>query len=577
MWGKCILRVHSSIRARTPLTPRRIRTAAIALAMRDGSRRRAAAQIPTSLRLQAREAAAPAPPARPERDSAKFLEADRIEGEPDKQRRRHRQRDAAPARRHDPRRSRRIPRRRPDRGRHRRRARSSATATPPPARACTTTSTTTPARWTRRCSSFPRRPERRTASRGQAARAVLEPRTAEPPRPGANTPRARCRATTGSSACASSTSTARATSAPRTTRPCSSSALPILYSPYLSFPLDNKRRKSASSRPRSAPPGKSGFDMSLPYYLNLAENCDATLTPKLFTKRGVQLGAEFRYLEPQVRRARSTASSCPTTAIAEQRPLLPRPAPHAAASGPGWQLRASTRRRSPTTTTSATCRRAIAAHLADQPAARRDRSPTTTTSGRSRRACSATRRCRIPRARRRSRFPYKILPQLLADGREAERRAASTGSSPRELSNFRHPTLVNGQRVDRSIRRSPIRCGAATATSMPKLGYHFTRYNLDENTVGFDERARAACRSRASTRASSSTARSTLGRARLPADARAAPLLPQRAVPRPERSCPTSPPRSATSTSRSSSPRTASSAATASATRTSSRWRSPRA
>ena len=61
--------------------------------------------------------------------------------------------------------------------------------------------------------------------------------------------------------------------------------VPILYSPYLTFPIDNAR--------------KSGFEVALPYYWNLAENRDATITPKVFTKRGLQVGGEFRYLEPK--------------------------------------------------------------------------------------------------------------------------------------------------------------------------------------------------------------------------------------------------------------------------------------
>jgi LPS-assembly protein len=41
---------------------------------------------------------------------------------------------------------------------------------------------------------------------------------------------------------------------------------------------------------------QGGFDFSLPYYLNLAPNYDATIQPRYFSKRGMQLGGEFRYL-----------------------------------------------------------------------------------------------------------------------------------------------------------------------------------------------------------------------------------------------------------------------------------------
>jgi LPS-assembly protein len=73
--------------------------------------------------------------------------------------------------------------------------------------------------------------------------------------------------------------------------------VPILYSPYLNFPLNNKR-KSGFLAPAFGSSGQSGFEFALPYYWNIADEYDATITPKLFSKRGVQLGAEFRYLKP---------------------------------------------------------------------------------------------------------------------------------------------------------------------------------------------------------------------------------------------------------------------------------------
>jgi LPS-assembly protein len=43
---------------------------------------------------------------------------------------------------------------------------------------------------------------------------------------------------------------------------------------------------------------KSGLEVTLPYYWNIAPNRDATLYPTLMSRRGIDLGAEFRYLEP---------------------------------------------------------------------------------------------------------------------------------------------------------------------------------------------------------------------------------------------------------------------------------------
>ena len=34
----------------------------------------------------------------------------------------------------------------------------------------------------------------------------------------------------------------------------------------------------------------------MPWYWNIRENYDATITPRLLTERGLQIGTEFRYL-----------------------------------------------------------------------------------------------------------------------------------------------------------------------------------------------------------------------------------------------------------------------------------------
>ena len=71
--------------------------------------------------------------------------------------------------------------------------------------------------------------------------------------------------------------------------------VPLLYSPYLTFPL-RKERKSGFLMPTYGMSTRSGMDISVPYYLNLAPNYDATLTPRVMLKRGAMLGGEFRYL-----------------------------------------------------------------------------------------------------------------------------------------------------------------------------------------------------------------------------------------------------------------------------------------
>lgn len=73
--------------------------------------------------------------------------------------------------------------------------------------------------------------------------------------------------------------------------------VPILGAPYFTFPLSDER-KSGLLPPAINLDNLSGFELTLPYYLNLAPNYDLTLFPTLMTKRGIDIGAEFRYLQP---------------------------------------------------------------------------------------------------------------------------------------------------------------------------------------------------------------------------------------------------------------------------------------
>ena len=72
---------------------------------------------------------------------------------------------------------------------------------------------------------------------------------------------------------------------------------PILALPTLSFPL-SEARKSGWLPPTLNIDNRSGVELSVPYYWNIAPNRDATLAPRLITRRGFALDAEFRYLEP---------------------------------------------------------------------------------------------------------------------------------------------------------------------------------------------------------------------------------------------------------------------------------------
>ncbi len=71
---------------------------------------------------------------------------------------------------------------------------------------------------------------------------------------------------------------------------------PIAYVPWIDFPLHDQR-KTGFLPPTIGSSGKSGVEISTPFYVNLAPNRDLTVTPRELSKRGLQLTTQFRYLD----------------------------------------------------------------------------------------------------------------------------------------------------------------------------------------------------------------------------------------------------------------------------------------
>ena len=71
--------------------------------------------------------------------------------------------------------------------------------------------------------------------------------------------------------------------------------VPVFYFPYISFPLNDKR-KSGFLIPTFGSSNQSGFDVRTPYYFNIAPNQDATFAPRWMGDRGVMLSGQYRYL-----------------------------------------------------------------------------------------------------------------------------------------------------------------------------------------------------------------------------------------------------------------------------------------
>jgi LPS-assembly protein len=76
--------------------------------------------------------------------------------------------------------------------------------------------------------------------------------------------------------------------------------VPILYSPWMNFSLNNER-KSGLLTPTGGTTSRGGTEFTLPFYWNIAPNMDATFAPRIMAKRGTLWNAEYRYLEPTYR------------------------------------------------------------------------------------------------------------------------------------------------------------------------------------------------------------------------------------------------------------------------------------
>ena len=260
--------------------------------------------------------------------------------------------------------------------------------------------------------------------------------------------------------------------------------VPILYSPWLSFPLDNKRR-SGFLAPTFGTSGKSGFEAALPYYWNIAENMDATFTPKLFSKRGVQLGAEFRYLG-QKYAGIVESEYLPSDRIAERDRYFLGWRHDQQLPWKNWRVGVNAQKvsddnyfRDLSTKIAVTSQTnlprdlvlayddevwSFAARALSYQTLQDPSSPTP-----------------IP-------VPYRILPRLSLSGLK-QNWGMLDWQFFGEYSNFTHPTLVNGQRaivypsISLPWRRS-------WGYVVPKVGYHYTRYAIGENAGAYQDASR---------------------------------------------------------------------------------------
>ena len=260
--------------------------------------------------------------------------------------------------------------------------------------------------------------------------------------------------------------------------------VPILYSPWLSFPIDNAR-KTGFLAPTFGSSGRGGFEFALPWYWNIAENQDATLTPKIFSKRGLQLGGEYRYLRPTYT-GQADVEFLPNDAIADiDRYLVA--VRHSQQLPFGLSLAVNAQKvsdddyfRDLSTRVSATSQTNL---------------PRDVIVGYGDDVWTATARAiayqtlQDPLAPVME--PYRQVPQLMVTGLKQGLYGVDWLLAG-ELTNYSHPTLVNGQRLIVYPQASlPFKRPWGYVT--PKVGFHYTSYKLSTRTTTGSPTPRAAC------------------------------------------------------------------------------------
>ncbi len=250
--------------------------------------------------------------------------------------------------------------------------------------------------------------------------------------------------------------------------------VPILYTPWMDFALNDNRR-SGLLGPTFGNTNKGGTEITLPYYWNIAPNYDATISPRWIAKRGVQLNNEFRYLQPTyagtvrydvISRDRLTDTTRSFVALK-----------HTQALGGGVGLAVNFNRVSDDAYF-----RDLSSLVAGTSQANLLRDGVLTYGGGWWSAAARVQRFQTlqdplaPVA-----LPYRRQPQLTLN---AQRTVASANVSlVSEYVDFRHNTLINGERMVLYPSASYPLLSNPGYYLTPKLGIHHTEYQMGANNT----------------------------------------------------------------------------------------------
>lgn len=255
--------------------------------------------------------------------------------------------------------------------------------------------------------------------------------------------------------------------------------VPILYVPWMDFPLNNQR-KSGLLAPSFGTSGSSGFEYAQPWYWNIAPNMDATITPKIFTKRGIQVGSEFRYLQPSYL-GQADAEVLPQDSVANDTSRFLLALSHTHNIAPRWNAGVNLQKVSDDNYF-----RDLSTRIA---ATSQTYLPREGTLNYSSDVWSFNARIlhyqtlTDANAVDQTPIPYQLQPQLMLRGRQQNYNGLDLGLDS-EFTQYQHPSKVSGRRLSLYPNVSyPLTQPYGYIT--PKLGWQVLHYNLTDNSAGF--------------------------------------------------------------------------------------------
>ncbi len=251
--------------------------------------------------------------------------------------------------------------------------------------------------------------------------------------------------------------------------------VPILYMPWMDFSLSDKRQ-SGFLGPVFGSTARSGTEVTLPYYWNIAPNRDATIAPRAMVKRGLMLNNELRYMDKNYA-GEAHLDILPNDALTDSTRLRTS-LKHVQNLGYGFNastnfnyvsdhayFRDLSNTISSTSLTNLVREGVLSYSGGWWNAAARMQSYQTLQDP------------AVPVAE-----PYRRLPQITLGALRpvAGANMAFTG----EFVSFSHPTAVNGQRLVMYPSMSYPLIATPSFYVTPKFGVHYTHYSLGANNLG---------------------------------------------------------------------------------------------